>query len=57
MKAEYIRLIAVQDCVLKHLRSALLDSRNRNERCDLKCKIDDVLDERIRLMKLRDASQ
>lgn len=54
-KAHYINLIVQTDATLAMLREFWIGASNDNERSKMMERIDKALDERARLMKLRDA--
>lgn len=56
MKAEYIRLIEELDRVLDTLRGFWLEAKTTAETAKHRNRIDALLDERLRLMGLRDSS-
>lgn len=55
MKAEYIRLIEEQDRVLATIRVFWMEAKTPAEIAKHRNRLDLVLDERLRVMKLRDA--
>jgi len=57
LHAEYVRLIAELDKVIAGKRTLLLNATTPDDRVKWKNGIDDSLDERIRLMKRRDAAK
>jgi len=54
MKEEYIKLIAERDVMIGELRVSWMKEENLIEKEKLMRKINKQLDERLRLMKLRD---
>lgn len=54
MKEEYMKLIAERDVIISELRDSWMKEENLIEKEKLMRKINKQLDERIRLMKLRD---
>lgn len=56
MKAEYLRLIASIDSTLSVLRKHWLKAKGDDKR-DVMQRINQTLDERLRLMELRDATR
>lgn len=54
MKDEYIRLIADQDKSLSTLREFWMESRD-GDKAKWRTRIDAALDERLRLMNIRDS--
>lgn len=55
MKAEYIRLIAEQDRTLETIRAFWLEAKTPAEIAKHRNRLDLVLDERLRVMALRDS--
>jgi hypothetical protein len=55
-KADYIAMIAQQDLVLATLRDCYLGAKTREETQKQMARINQALEERSRLMKLRDAA-
>ena len=56
MKAEYIQLITERDAILSTLRAFWVAARTPAERAPHMARINASLDERLRLMRLRDAA-
>lgn len=54
MKSEYLKLIAEFDKTLSIVRSLWMDAKAPDEKNKCRVRLDELLDERIRLMKLRD---
>lgn len=55
MRSEYIRLIAEVDSVLSTIRGLWIDATTLAERERWRTRLDQLLDERLRLMRCRDA--
>jgi hypothetical protein len=55
MKEEYIRLILEQDKVISAMRMLWGEARDAAEKAKWRVQIDHALDERMRLMRARDA--
>ncbi len=55
MKAEYIKLIEEHDKTITLLKNLLDGTKPDGERREIRERIDALLDERLRLMKARDA--
>lgn len=55
MQNEYLKLIAELDKTLSMVRSIWLDAKDAAEKTKWRVRIDELLDERLRLMKCRDA--
>lgn len=56
-KKEQPTVIQAVDDVLSMLRQKWIDEKNEKEKAQIFKKIDSVLEERFRLMKLRDSGQ
>ena len=56
MANEYINLIAGLDKVISEFRTLWMESKISDDTLKWKVKLDDLLDERMRLMKARDAA-
>jgi hypothetical protein len=56
MKDEYIRLIAELDQVICHVRLFWLASKLPEDVAKWRSRIDELLDERLRIMRCRDAA-
>ena len=54
MQNEYVKLIKELDKTLSMVRALLLESKTPDERVKWRGRIDELLDERLRLMKSRD---
>ena len=57
MNNEYIKLIAELDKTLSMVRSLWMDAKTPDEKNKWRVRLDELLDERSRLMKARDAAQ
>jgi hypothetical protein len=57
MHNEYIKLIAQLDKTLSMVRSLWMDAKASDEKNKWRVRLDELLDERSRLMKARDAAQ
>lgn len=57
METEYVKLIAELDKVLDTLRGFWMEAKNDEERKKWRLRLDQSLDESIRLMKCRDAGK
>lgn len=55
MQNEYVKLIKELDKTLSIIRALLLESKTPDEKAQWRGRIDELLDERLRLMKSRDA--
>lgn len=55
MQNEYLKLIAELDKTLSMVRSLWLDANDAAEKTKWRVRLDELLDERLRLMKCRDA--
>ena len=55
MQNEYVKLIKELDKTLSMVRALWLESKTPDEKAKWRGRIDDLLDERLRLMKSRDA--
>ena len=55
MQNEYVKLIKELDKTLSMVRALWMESKTPDERGKWRGRIDDLLDERMRLMKSRDA--
>jgi len=55
MKTEYVTHIAELDKTLKMLSDMWKDEKDKKKITQFRSRIDSMLDERLRLMKLRDA--
>jgi primosomal protein N'' len=56
MKEEYIRLILEQDKVISAMRMLWGEAKDAAEKAKWRVQIDQALDERLRLMRCRDAA-
>ena len=54
MRSEYVKLIAEQDKNLEMLREFWMGARDNGEKAKVRVRLDEALDERLRLMKIRD---
>jgi hypothetical protein len=57
MHNEYIKLIADLDKTLSMVRSLWLDAKATDEKNKWRVRLDEMLEERYRLMEARDAAQ
>ena len=57
MEQEYIKLIGELDRVLSTLRDFWMNSKTPEEKTTWRIRIDESLDERLRLMRCRDAAK
>lgn len=55
MQNEYVKLIKELDKTLSMVRALWLESKTPDEKAKWRVRIDELLDERLRLMKSRDA--
>lgn len=57
MHSEYIKLIAELDKTLSMVRTLWMEAKPADEKAKWRVRLDELLDERSRLMKARDAAQ
>jgi hypothetical protein len=57
MEKEYIKLIGELDRVLSQIRTLWMDGKTPEEKNKWRVRLDELLDERLRLMACRDAAK
>jgi hypothetical protein len=57
MNQEYVNLIKQLDGVLSTLHEFYMNSKTKEDKAKWRIRIDESLDERLRLMKCRDATE
>lgn len=57
METEYIKLISELDGVLSGLRDLWMNAATDSDKTKWRVRIDEMLDERLRLMRCRDAAK
>lgn len=57
MEHEYIKLITELDRVISSIRTLWMEAKTSEEKTKWRVRLDELLDERLRMMKARDAAK